>query len=103
MLVQIHSPEAFKLGLKSRWCEEFVSYWSAKPCTSLAATIHCSSPLLRHTLASHESEVRAVNGGSETGSHWAVRFWEARKVVWLFSDKVFKEENVTESKQSDSL
>lgn len=40
MLVQIHSPEAFKLGLKSRWCEEFVSYWSAKPCASLAATIH---------------------------------------------------------------
>lgn len=26
MLVQIHSPEAFKPGLKSRWCEEFVSY-----------------------------------------------------------------------------
>lgn len=31
MFVQIHSPEAFKPGLKSRWCEEFVSYWSAKP------------------------------------------------------------------------
>lgn len=40
MLVQIHSPEAFKLGLKSGWCEEFVSYWSAKLGAAFAATIH---------------------------------------------------------------
>lgn len=61
MLVQIHSPEAFKLGLKSRWCEEFVSYWSAKPCASLAATIHHGTSLLGHTLASRKSEVRVAN------------------------------------------
>lgn len=82
MLVQIHSPGAFKLGLKSRWCEEFVSYWSAKPRASLAATIHRSTPLLAHTLASHKSDVRAENG-SGTGSELTVRLWKARQgLVW---------------------
>ncbi len=82
MLVQIHSPEAFKLGLKSRWCEEFVSYWSAKPCASLAATIHRTAPLLGHTLASHKSEVRVAND-SQTGSGLTVRLQKARQgLVW---------------------
>lgn len=66
MLVQIHSPEAFKLGLKSRWCEEFVSYWPAKPGAALAATIHGASSFLGHTLASDKSGVRVVKS-SEGG------------------------------------
>lgn len=65
MLVQIHSPEAFKLGLKSRWCEEFVSYWSAKPGAALAATIHGAPSLLGHTLASDKSEVRVVESSKD--------------------------------------
>lgn len=65
MLVQIHSPEAFKLGLKSRWCEEFVSYWSAKPGAALAATIHGASSLLGHTLASDKSGVRVVKSSTD--------------------------------------
>lgn len=77
MLVQIHPGEAFKLGLKSRWCEEFVSYWSAKPWASLAATIHRGNPLLGHTLAPHKSDVRAANG-RETGSEFTARLWKGR-------------------------
>lgn len=65
MLVQIHSPEAFKLGLKSCLCEEFVSYWSAKPRASLAAIIHHSTSLLGHTLASHESDVSVANSSED--------------------------------------
>lgn len=65
MLVQIHSPEAFKLGLKSRWCEEFVSYWSAKPGAAFAATIHGASSLLGQTLASDEPGVRVVKSSKD--------------------------------------
>lgn len=65
MLVQIHSPEAFKLGLKSGWCEEFVSYWSAKLGAAFAATIHGASSLLGQTLASDESRVRVVKSSKD--------------------------------------
>lgn len=71
MLVQIHSPEAFKLGLKSRWCEEFVSYWSAKPCASLAATVRRSTPLLARTLALYTSpQVRSQGGINDSQTGW---------------------------------
>lgn len=64
MLVQIHSPEAFKPGLKSRWCEEFVSYWSAKRVAAFAATVRGASSLLGQTLASDGSRVGAAKSSS---------------------------------------
>lgn len=92
MLVQIHSPEAFKLGLKSRWCEEFVSYWSAKPCASLAATVHRGAPLLGHTLALYTSPQVRSQGGKwqrdRLGVNCASPMCEWRACV-IGSDKIF--------------
>lgn len=62
MLVQIRPPEAFKLGLKSRWCGEFVSYWSAEDCVLWRC--HCSSNKweLWKSLDSFKWKVRAAIG-----------------------------------------
>lgn len=91
MLGQIHSPEAFKLGLKSRWCEEFVSYWSAKPGAAFAATIHGSPSLLGQTLASDGSGVKVVKSSKDGFRVNGEALKAGKRRFWV----IMKQKNVT--------